>query len=55
MVAFEVDGLNDAVTLARDRGFTVTDPSDGVLPGTRTATIPADQLSGMAMQLLEYV
>jgi catechol 2,3-dioxygenase-like lactoylglutathione lyase family enzyme len=55
MVAFEVDGLDDAVTLARDRGFTVTDPSDGVLPGTRTATIPADQLSGMSMQLLEYV
>jgi catechol 2,3-dioxygenase-like lactoylglutathione lyase family enzyme len=55
MVAFEVDGLDDAVTLARDRGFTVTDPAAGVLPGTRTATIPGDQLSGMAMQLLEYV
>lgn len=55
MCAFEVDDLDGAAALARERGFTVTDPSTGVLPGTRTATIPGDQLSGMSMQLLEYV
>jgi len=55
MCAFEVDDLDASVALARERGFTVTDPSTGVLPGTRTATIPPDQLNGMAMQLLEYV
>jgi catechol 2,3-dioxygenase-like lactoylglutathione lyase family enzyme len=55
MCAFEVETLVAAVALARERGFTVTDPSTGVLPGTRTATIPPDQLSGLALQLLEYV
>lgn len=55
MCAFEVESLDTAVAAARQRGFTVTDPSTGVLPGTRTATIPPDQLGGLAMQLLEYV
>ncbi|MEZ4492010.1 MAG: VOC family protein [Dehalococcoidia bacterium] len=54
MCAFEVEDLDTLVATARERGFTVTDPSTGVLPGTRTATIPGDQLSGMSMQLLEY-
>jgi catechol 2,3-dioxygenase-like lactoylglutathione lyase family enzyme len=55
MVAWEVDDLDAAVSLARDRGFTPSDPTLGILPSTRTATIPAAELAGVGMQLLEYV
>ena len=56
MCAFEVKGsLDDAVALARERGFTPTEPRTGVLPGTRVATIPGAELAGLGMQLLEYV
>jgi len=56
VAAWEVAGaLDDAVALARDRGFTCPDPEPGVIPGTRRTTIPATELGGIAMQLLEYV
>ncbi|MGE3076988.1 MAG: VOC family protein [Dehalococcoidia bacterium] len=56
MAAWEVTGsLDDAVTLARSRGFTPTDPEIGVIPGTRRSTIPATELAGTATQLIEYV
>ena len=56
MCAFEVAGrLDDAVALARERGFTPSEPRTGVLPGTRVATIPGTELSGVGVQLLEYV
>jgi catechol 2,3-dioxygenase-like lactoylglutathione lyase family enzyme len=55
MVAFEVEDLDAAVEQARSRGFEVPDGRVGVLPGTRVASISADQLSGLTMQLLEYV
>lgn len=55
MVAWEVDDLDAAVALARERGFTPNDPAPGILPGTRVATIPAQELAGVGMQLLEYV
>jgi catechol 2,3-dioxygenase-like lactoylglutathione lyase family enzyme len=55
MAAWEVDDLPTAVAQARAAGFTVPDPAAGVLPGTRTATIPAAELGGVAMQLLQYV
>ncbi len=55
MAAFEVEDLEAAVASARARGFTLGDPAPGVLPGTRTATIPGDQLSGLGLQILEYV
>jgi catechol 2,3-dioxygenase-like lactoylglutathione lyase family enzyme len=56
MAAWEVSGgLDNAVALARDRGFTVSDPEPGVIPGTRRASIPAGELAGLGMQLLEYV
>jgi hypothetical protein len=54
MAAWEVDDLPAAVALARKAGFTVPDPATGVLPGTCTATIPAAELGGVAMQLLQY-
>jgi catechol 2,3-dioxygenase-like lactoylglutathione lyase family enzyme len=54
MAAWEVDDLPAAVALARSAGFTVSDPATGILPGTRTATIPAAELGGVAMQLLQY-
>jgi catechol 2,3-dioxygenase-like lactoylglutathione lyase family enzyme len=56
MAAWEVAGpLDEAVALARERGFTVSDPESGVIPGTRRASIPATELGGVGMQLLEYV
>lgn len=56
MAAWEVAGtLADAVELARKRGFTVSDPEAGVIPGTRRASIPAGELGGVGMQFLEYV
>lgn len=55
MTSWEVPRLNEAFILARERGFIPSDPATGVLPGTRIATIPAQQLGGVNMQLLEYV
>lgn len=56
MAAWEVSGvLDDAVALARARGFTVSDAETGVIPHTRRATIAAAELGGVGMQLIEYV
>lgn len=55
VVAFEVENLDDAITQARRLGFTPTPAEPGVLPGTRRASIPPDQFSGIALQLLQYV
>jgi catechol 2,3-dioxygenase-like lactoylglutathione lyase family enzyme len=55
MAAFEVDDLADAISLVRGRGFTIADGAPGPIPHTRTATITPDQLSGFAVQLLQYV
>ncbi|MFO0808732.1 MAG: VOC family protein [Gemmataceae bacterium] len=55
MASWEVDDLDAVVAQARAAGFTPSDPAAGVLPGTRTATIPATELGGVAMQLLQYV
>jgi catechol 2,3-dioxygenase-like lactoylglutathione lyase family enzyme len=54
MSAFEVPDLEAAVALARERGFSPSEPAAGVLPGTRTATIPPAELSGLALQLIAY-
>ena len=54
MAAFEVAGLDGAVEIARGRGFTVADAAPGVLPRSRTSTISPDQLSGLALQLIEF-
>ena len=55
MTAFEVPDLNAAVAIVRSAGFGASDPVVGSLPGTRVARIPAEELSGLALQLLEYV
>lgn len=55
MAAFEVADLEASVEQARSAGFNVPNPATGALPRTRTATIPASELGGMALQLLEYV
>jgi catechol 2,3-dioxygenase-like lactoylglutathione lyase family enzyme len=55
MVAFEVPKLDEAVALARDRGFSPSEPAGGILPGTRTSTIPGGELAGLGLQMLEYV
>ncbi|HML97780.1 MAG TPA: VOC family protein [Tepidiformaceae bacterium] len=56
MAAWEVEGsLDEAVRLARERGFTLPDPEPGVIPGTRRTSIPAGELGGLGMQLIAYV
>jgi catechol 2,3-dioxygenase-like lactoylglutathione lyase family enzyme len=55
MTAFEVPNLNDAVATAREHGFAISDPVVGALPGTRVSRIAAEDLSGVALQPLEYV
>ncbi len=55
MTAFEVPELEEAVASARARGFATSDPVVGALPGTRVSRIAAEELSGLALQLLEYV
>lgn len=55
MTAFEVPDLAAAVATARAAGFSASDPAVGSLPGTRVARIPAEELSGLTLQLLEYV
>jgi catechol 2,3-dioxygenase-like lactoylglutathione lyase family enzyme len=55
MASWEVADLDQAVAQARAAGFTVPDAATGVLPGTRTATIPGAALAGLNMQLLQYV
>ena len=54
MVSWEVEDLAEAVRQARAGGFTAPETVQGVLPGTRTATIPGTELVGVNMQLLEY-
>ena len=54
MASWEVADLDAAVLQARGAGFAVSDPAVGALPGTRIATIPADELAGLRMQLLQY-
>lgn len=55
LVSVEVPDLAAAVGQARAAGFTVSDPAPGPLPGTHIATIPPAELSGLALQLLQYV
>lgn len=54
MFSVEVPDLDAAVAHAEARGFTIADRRIGTLPGTVVATIPADQMSGLNVQLLQY-
>lgn len=55
MTAFEVPNLEAAVSVARAAGFTISDPAVGPLPGTHVSRIPAEELGGLGLQLLQYV
>ncbi len=55
MTAFEVPNLEQAVAVTRAHGFAISDPVTGALPHTRVSRIAAEHLSGLALQLLEYV
>jgi hypothetical protein len=54
MMSLEVADLAASVAQARAAGFSIPDPATGVLPGTITATIPATETGGVALQLLQY-
>jgi methylmalonyl-CoA/ethylmalonyl-CoA epimerase len=53
--AFEVPDIDAAVAHARAAGFSAPDPRPGPLPGTRVSTVPANELGGIALQMLQYV
>jgi hypothetical protein len=55
MASWEVDDLDSAVRRARGAGFTVADPAPGPLPGTRIATIQGAEVTGVNLQLLQYI
>jgi catechol 2,3-dioxygenase-like lactoylglutathione lyase family enzyme len=55
MMACQVDDLAACVTLARQRGFTVSDPAPGVLPETAVARFDPREMAGLTLQLLAYV
>lgn len=55
MCSFEVPDLDATVAHVEAAGFTVADRRIGTLPGTIVATIPAAQMSGLNVQLLQYV
>lgn len=54
MMSVEVANLLAAVERVRSAGLTISEPAAGVLPGTITATIPASEASGIALQLLQF-
>jgi hypothetical protein len=54
-MACEVADVDACADLARERGFTVTDPAPGVLPGTRITRFDPAEMAGLALQLLQYV
>jgi methylmalonyl-CoA epimerase len=54
MVAVEVPDLDAEVERYRSNGITVGEPQTGVLPNSRTATIPAEQAFGLAIQLIQF-
>jgi catechol 2,3-dioxygenase-like lactoylglutathione lyase family enzyme len=55
MVSWEVKALDEAVQRAVTAGFTPSPAAPGPLPGTRISTIPASEMAGVNMQLLQYV
>lgn len=54
-ISLEVDDLDQAVARFRNAGLEIAGPQDGVLPGTRIATITARHGHGVAIQLLQYI
>jgi catechol 2,3-dioxygenase-like lactoylglutathione lyase family enzyme len=54
-MACEVADVDACADLARERGFTVTDPAPGLLPGTRITRFDPAEMAGLALQLLQYV
>jgi len=54
MVAIEVPDLDASVAEYRGKGITLPDPAVGILPNSRTSTIPPEQSYGLAIQLIEF-
>jgi len=55
MCSFEVPDLDAVVAQVRAAGFEVPDPRIGTLPGTKVTTVPSTAMSGLNLQLLQYV
>ena len=53
--SFEVDDLEAVIVQVRAAGFEVPDSRVGALPGTRVTTLPSTAMSGINLQLLQYV
>ncbi|WP_020469036.1 VOC family protein [Zavarzinella formosa] len=55
MMSLEVPDLESSVKSALAAGFSAPAAADGVLPMTRTSTIPFSETGGLNWQLLQYV
>jgi methylmalonyl-CoA/ethylmalonyl-CoA epimerase len=55
MCSFEVPDLDATVAHVEASGLTVVERRIGTLPGTIVATVPGAQMSGLNVQLLQYV
>ena len=55
LISWEVDDVKAASEQARSAGFSPSAPAAGPLPGSRISTIPAGELGGLTMQLLEWL
>ena len=52
-ISVEVDDLNEAVTYLRDKGAQVSDPEQGIWPGSRVARVSQSSTHGVPIQLIE--
>jgi methylmalonyl-CoA epimerase len=52
-VSIEVDALDEAVAYLRDKGAQVSDPQQGIWPGSRVARVSQSSTHGASIQLIE--
>jgi methylmalonyl-CoA epimerase len=52
-ISIEVDDLDGAVAYLRDKGAQVSDPGQGIWPGSRVARVSQSSTHGVSIQLIE--
>jgi methylmalonyl-CoA epimerase len=52
-ISIEVDALDEAVAYLRGKGANVSDPEQGIWPGSRVARVSQSSTHGVSIQLIE--
>ncbi len=52
-LSIEVDDLDSAVAYLREKGAVVSDPEQGIWPGSRVARVSQNSSHGVSLQLIE--